>query len=107
MCFFYLSGEAYLEQNESFSTLKTLICRKYSSQKLTQLSQGTNVLDAPDSNIHGFLWRDTCVSSTQLNRPIWKKESLSPPLNPKFQEVFPSNSNSILTGKQCAGCSCY
>jgi hypothetical protein len=25
--------------------------------------------------------RDTCVSSTQLNRPIWNKESLSPPWN--------------------------
>jgi hypothetical protein len=36
------------------------------------------VLDGPVSNIDGFLWRDTCVSSTQLNRPIWKKESLSP-----------------------------
>jgi hypothetical protein len=27
--------------------------------KLTQLSQGNNVLDAPASNIDGFLWRAT------------------------------------------------
>jgi hypothetical protein len=37
------------------------------------------VLDAATSNIDGFLWRDTCVSSTQLNRPIWNKVSLSTP----------------------------
>jgi hypothetical protein len=78
--FFYLTGEAYLEQNESVSTLKTQMCRKYSSQKLTQFSQRINVLDAPDSNIHGFLWRDAGVSSTQLTRPISKTESLCPPL---------------------------
>jgi hypothetical protein len=28
-----------------------------------------------------FLSRDTCVSSTQLNRPIWSKKSLSLPWN--------------------------
>jgi hypothetical protein len=43
----------------------------------TQFSQGNNVLDAPASDTNGFLWRDTCVFSTQLKRPIWKKESLS------------------------------
>jgi hypothetical protein len=46
-----------------------LIFRKYSSQKLTQVSQGNNVSDAAASNIDGFLWRDAYVSSTQLNRP--------------------------------------
>jgi hypothetical protein len=39
--------------------------RKYSFQKLPQFSQGINVLNAAVSNIHGFLWRDTCVSSSQ------------------------------------------
>jgi hypothetical protein len=38
-----------------------------------------NVLDIPASNKHGFLWRDTCISSTQLNKPVWNEESLSPP----------------------------
>jgi hypothetical protein len=37
------------------------------------------VLDVPASNIGGFLSRDTFVSSTQMNRPIWNKESLSSP----------------------------
>jgi hypothetical protein len=50
--------------NEHFTTLKTLRCRKYSIQKLTQFLYGNNVLDAAVSNIDGFLWRDTRVSST-------------------------------------------
>jgi hypothetical protein len=37
------------------------------------------VLDVAASNIHGILWGDTWVSSTQLNRPIWSKETLSTP----------------------------
>jgi hypothetical protein len=36
------------------------------------------VIDAPASNTDGFLWRDTCVFSTQLNRHIWNEERLSP-----------------------------
>jgi hypothetical protein len=40
---------------------------------------GNNVQDAAASNIDGFLWRDACVSSTQLNRPFGNKMSLSPP----------------------------
>jgi hypothetical protein len=30
-------------------------------------------------NIYSFLWSDTCVSSTLLNRHIWNKEILSAP----------------------------
>jgi hypothetical protein len=71
--------EPYLEQNDPLSTLKTVKSRNFSFQKLTLFSQGNNVLDAAASNIHGFLWRESEVSSTQLNRPIWSKESLCPP----------------------------
>jgi hypothetical protein len=56
------------------------------------------MLDAPASNVDGFLWRDTCISSTQLNRPISNKESLSPQEKPKLQEVVLSKTNSILRG---------
>jgi hypothetical protein len=86
ICFFNLAEEAYLEQNEPFSTLKTMICRKYSFQKQTQFSQGNNVLDATASNIDGFLWRGSCVFSIQLNRPIWSKQSLCTPWTHKLQE---------------------
>jgi hypothetical protein len=54
--------------------------QKVSFQNQSQFSQGNNVLDASASTIDGFLWRDTCVSSTLLKSPIWNKESLSPPL---------------------------
>jgi hypothetical protein len=64
MCFFNLAEQSYLEQNDHFFTLKTMIFRMYSCQKLTQLSQGNNVVHAAMSNIDCFLWRDTCASST-------------------------------------------
>jgi hypothetical protein len=48
-------------------TLKTVIGRKYSFQKLFQLSERNNVLDATTFNIHAFLWRGTCVCATHLN----------------------------------------
>jgi hypothetical protein len=45
----------YLEQNECFYPLKTLISKQYSFQKLTEFSQGNKVLDAPNSNIDAFV----------------------------------------------------
>jgi hypothetical protein len=51
--------------------------RQYSFENLTQFSHGNNELDAPPSNIDDFLSRDTCVYTFQLNRPIWKKMTLS------------------------------
>jgi hypothetical protein len=35
------------------------------------------MLDVPASNIEVFFWRDTCVTSTTLDRPIWNKENQS------------------------------
>jgi hypothetical protein len=43
--------------------LETMMFKKYSFEKLTQFSQGSNVLDAPVSNTDGFLSRDPCVST--------------------------------------------
>jgi hypothetical protein len=40
------------------------------------------------SNIDGFLWKDTCVSSTQLNKQIWSKQRLPNLETPKLKEVF-------------------
>jgi hypothetical protein len=37
--------------------------------KLTQFTQGNNVLEAAAYDTNGFLLRDTCVPSTQLNNP--------------------------------------
>jgi hypothetical protein len=52
--FLPLAKKPYMEQNEPFSTLKTMICKRYSFQQVTQFSLGNNVLDAPASNSDGF-----------------------------------------------------
>jgi hypothetical protein len=57
--------------------LKTLICRKYSFKKPTQFSQVNNVQDDATSKTKAFLWRDTCVSSTELNRPLEQNDTVS------------------------------
>jgi hypothetical protein len=88
-----------LEQNEPFTTLKTMISRKYSFRKQTPVSQGNNVLDASASNIDAFLWRDTCVSSTQRNRPIGSKQMYLHFETPKLQEEFLSKLTQFLQVK--------
>jgi hypothetical protein len=50
--------------NRTYCNLKIMIFRKYSFQKLTQVLQSNNVLEAHASDTDGFLSRDTCVSST-------------------------------------------
>jgi hypothetical protein len=57
-----------LEEKKQIPGLKYLNCRKYSFQ----------VPDDSDSNIRGFFWRDTCVSPSQLNKPIWRQKSQGP-----------------------------
>jgi hypothetical protein len=77
--FFQLSRIGLFGTKKPISNLKNLSCRKYSFQKLSQLSQGNDVLNATHSNIDAFLWSDICGSSTLLNTPILNKESLFPP----------------------------
>jgi hypothetical protein len=43
------------------------------------------VLDSPVFNVGDFLSGDTCVSSTQLNRTLYNKQSLSPVETTKMQ----------------------
>jgi hypothetical protein len=63
MCLVNSPEYAYLDQNEPFPTLKVMISRKYSFQKLTQFSQENNVLDASPLNTDGVHSRGTCISS--------------------------------------------
>jgi hypothetical protein len=65
-----------------------MICSKYTFQKLTQFSQGNNVIDIAASNIDGVLRRDTCVSSTQLNSLFGESRAYLHLETPKLQEVF-------------------
>jgi hypothetical protein len=55
MCFFHSAPQAYLEQHDPFSTMKTMIFRMHSFQKLTQFSQGNSVPQPPASNSGAFL----------------------------------------------------
>jgi hypothetical protein len=62
---------------------------KYSFQKLNWISKINKLLDARPSKLDGFLYEDTCVSSTHLNMPICSKDSLSPPLKLSFEGCIP------------------
>jgi hypothetical protein len=61
------------------------------------------MLESPASNTHGFLLIHACVSSTQLNRPIWNKESLSPPWKTKNAGRIPIKNwlNSHMETRSC------
>jgi hypothetical protein len=76
--------------------------REYSFQKMTQFLQGNNVLNAAASNLDPFLWRDTCVSPTQLNSTFWNNMSLVPPSHHDYHEVLLSTFKSIPNIKQRA-----
>jgi hypothetical protein len=80
-----LSRNGPFVAKRAYHQLKHLSCRKYSFQKETQFSKANYVLyasanillDAVSSNLDGGHSSDKCVSSTQLNRNIWRKQSLS------------------------------
>jgi hypothetical protein len=100
--FFNSTESTYLEKNEPFPTLKGLICRKYFFQKLPQLSNWKNVLDATASNIGGLYCRDKWLSSTQLYRPFWSKQIPPTPENYDLTQDFLSITKSVLSLKQSA-----
>jgi hypothetical protein len=89
MCFITSAEYAHLEQTKKTSTLKHQSCRKYFIENLNWFSQGNNVLDAAASNKVGFLCRDTCVSSTELNNLNRIKHSISPPWKLQFAGSIP------------------
>jgi hypothetical protein len=56
------------------------------------------VLDVPASNTHGFLLRDICISSTELYRPIWKIEGISPHWKTHVAGIIPFKTNTVSQG---------
>jgi hypothetical protein len=92
----------------AFLHLENCVCRKYSFKKLTEFSQRNQVLHAAANNTAGFFFffGDLWASFTQLNRPIWNQWSLLQ-LKKWFAKGLSLKTNSILTGKQVAGCSCF
>ena len=106
MCFFNRAEQTYLQQNEPFSTLKTMVWQEVLLSKLTQFSEGDNGLDAAASIAYDFLWSDTHASSLQLNRPFGRTSAYLLIESPNFQEVFLSKIQSIPTKKQFATVLC-
>jgi hypothetical protein len=86
------------------STLEKLRGYMYSFQKLSQFSQGRNVVDSSASNTESIPPRDTYVSSPQLKMTICKKRDYLHQKKPKLQEQLLSKNNTILTRKERARC---
>jgi hypothetical protein len=85
--FLQLSRTTLYVTKGPMSTLK-IVLQEVVFSKTNWPFKGNNVLHTLASNTKGFLSRDTCVSSTQLIRPIWNKDSLSSPETPKSQDVY-------------------
>jgi hypothetical protein len=107
MCFCNSYEKAYVEQREPISTLKNLRGRKYSFLKLTHITQGTNVLDDPANNTVFFFWHIDVFLQLSWIGLFGRKRAYLNIEKSKLQEVFLSKTNSILTRKQCARCSCF
>jgi hypothetical protein len=68
--------------------------------KLSQFLKRNNVLDVLESNTNGFLWRDTYISSSQLNKTISNRDYLHLEKS-NLQEDYLSKTNYVHRGKQC------
>jgi hypothetical protein len=73
--------------------------------KLTHFSQGTHVLDTAACNTFGLLFSDTCISSTEMNRPISNKEREHPPRNIQVSGAFAFKNYLNSHREQCVQCS--
>jgi hypothetical protein len=101
--FLQLRGNSLFGTKWALLPLKTMMYSQCSFQKLTQFSQGNNVLDAPDFNTNHFLSWDTCISSITWIGLFGKKWDFLHLEKPKFQVSL--KNNSVFTGKQYARCS--
>jgi hypothetical protein len=67
-----------LRNKLSFLHLENYAMHEVFLSKNHSVFTGKNVLDATASNINCVLWRDTCVSSIQFIRLVWKKNEPTP-----------------------------
>jgi hypothetical protein len=91
----------------SFLHLETHVLQEIYLSKPTQYSQENPVLKAHASTTTVIPSRDICVSSPQWIGLLGTKLSFVYLENEYLWEVHLSQVNSILTGKQCATCSCF
>jgi hypothetical protein len=117
---FYTDGFPWRDTCVSWSKMNWWICSKISLfhlenfglyevllSKTFWVSRDNNVLHAVATFIAGFLWRDTCGSSTLVNSPLWSILRLFPPWKTVVAGSILFQTNAILTGKPCARCSCF
>jgi hypothetical protein len=103
-CVSSLSWIGLFGKNEHISTNKTMICRKYYFQKLTQFSKGKYVLDAPALTHMVFFWEIHVFLQLSWTGLFERKWDFLQFENSDLQEVFLLKTSSILTRKQCARC---
>jgi hypothetical protein len=77
--FLQLSSTGLFGVKRAYLYLETPKVQEVFLSKLSQFSKENNVLHTLASNRDGFLSRDTCVSSTQVDRPLWSNMGPSPP----------------------------
>jgi hypothetical protein len=106
---FFLEIHVYLQ----FSRIGQLVTRAYlhlekSKFEEVSISQTYSILTGNQCAtwcilLHRwFLWTDTCVSSTQLNKPVWNIESLSRPRKTYIAGSIPFKNLLYSHRKQCA-----
>jgi hypothetical protein len=77
--FLQLNSIGLLETNRAYLHLEKAKLQDVYVPKPTHFSQGNHVFHTAACNTDGLLFSDTCISSTEMNRPISNKERQHPP----------------------------
>jgi hypothetical protein len=104
MSFFNSSEMAYLGQTEPIFILKHISYRMDSFHKLTQFSQGNNVLEYPDTCLS--IQRYMCFLNSAEKAYLMQHETFST-LKHLNSGSIPFKNCLVLKGEQCARCSCF
>jgi hypothetical protein len=88
--FLQLNSIGLVETNRAYLHVEKAKLQEVSVPKLTHFLQGNHVLDTAACYTDGLPFSDTCISSTEMNRPISKKERQHPPWNIQVSGAFPS-----------------
>jgi hypothetical protein len=72
--FLQLNSIGLLETNRAYLHLQKAKLQEVYVPKLTHFSQANHVLDTAACHTRVLLFSDTCISSTEMNRPILNKE---------------------------------
>jgi hypothetical protein len=73
--FLQLSWVGLFGANKAYLHFEIAKWQEILLSKTNSILKGKQCSRSPDSNTNGFLLRDKCVHSTQLNRPKWHLEN--------------------------------